>query len=224
MIKVLPAIIPVNKIQLEEEMGKVSSFADFVQIDIADGTFAPVKTWPYNGRDTEYFEQLKTEMAGWPKWEDVNIELHMMVAHPENILEEWIATGISSVVAHIESTPDFQKDIDICISHDIPLGIAIKPSTDISKLENFVSQTDFIQVMGSDNIGRHGVDLENDAVEMIKQLRNKYPQSIIAIDIGVNEDTAENLVEAGANKLISGGAILNSEDPKGVFEFLSSLN
>ncbi len=224
MIKVLPAIIPVNKIQLEEEMGKVSSFADFVQIDIADGTFAPVKTWPYNGRDTEYFEQLKTEMAGWPKWEDVNIELHMMVAHPENILEEWIATGISAVVAHIESTPDFQKVIDICKSHDILLGIAIKPSTDISKLENFVSQTDFIQVMGSDNIGRHGVDLENDAVEMIKQLRNKYSQSIIAIDIGVNEDTAENLVEAGANKLISGGAILNSEDPKGVFEFLSSLN
>ncbi len=224
MIKVLPAIIPVNKIQLEEEMSKISSFADFVQIDIADGTFAPVKTWPYNGRDTEYFEQLKTEMAGWPKWEDVNIELHMMVAHPENILEEWIATGISSVVAHIESTPDFQKVIDICKSHDIPLGIAIKPSTDISKLENFVSQTDFIQVMGSDNIGRHGVDLENDAVEMIKQLRNKYSQSIIAIDIGVNEDTAENLVEAGANKLISGGAILNSEDPKGVFEFLSSLN
>jgi ribulose-phosphate 3-epimerase len=224
MIKVLPAIIPVNKIQLEEEMSKVSSFADFVQIDIADGTFAPVKTWPYNGRDTEYFEQLKTEMAGWPKWEDVNIELHMMVAHPENILEEWIATGITSVVAHIESTENFQKIIDICKLHDISLGIAIKPSTDISKIENFVSQTDFIQVMGSDNIGRHGVELENDAIEIIKQLRNKYPQSIIAIDIGVNEDTAENLVEAGVNKLISGGAILNSEDPKSVFEFLSSLN
>lgn len=223
MIKVLPAIIPVNKIQLEEEIAKISSFSDCVQVDILDGTFAPVKTWPYNGRDEEYFEQLKTQMAGWPKWEDVDIELHMMVAHPENILEEWISTGITSVVAHIESTENFQKVIDICKSHDISLGVAIKPSTDISKLEPFVSQTDFIQVMGSDNIGRHGVELEETAIEKIKELRKLYPERIIAIDIGVNEDTAETLVEAGANKLISGGAILNSEDPASVFDFLTSL-
>ncbi len=223
MTKVLPAIIPVNKIQLEEEIGRVSSFADLIQVDIADGTFAPVKTWPYNGRDEEYFEGLKTEMAGWPKWEDVNIELHMMVAHPENIVEEWITTGISSVVAHIESTEDFQMVIDICKSHEIPIGIAMKPSTDISKLENFVDQVDFIQVMGSDNIGRHGVELEDSAIETIKELRNLYPERIIAIDIGVNEDTAETVVAAGANKLIVGSAILDSTDPAGVFDSLSSL-
>jgi ribulose-phosphate 3-epimerase len=223
MTKVLPAIIPVNKVQLEEEMGKVSSFADFVQIDIADGTFAPVKTWPYNGRDTEYFEQLKTEMAGWPKWEDVNIELHLMVAHPENILEEWISTGISAVVAHIESTENFQKVIDICKSHEITLGIAMKPSTDISKIENFVSQTDFIQVMGSDNLGRHNVPLDSIAVLKIKSLQKLYPERIIAIDIGVTEDTEEMLIEAGVDKIISGGAILNSADPKSVYDSLSSL-
>ncbi len=223
MTKVLPAIIPVNKIQLEEEIQRVFSFANFVQIDIADGTFAPVKTWPYNGRDEQYFEELKNQMAGWPKWEEVNIELHLMVAHPENMLEEWISTGIGAVVAHIESTTDFQKVVDICKSHEMSLGVAIKPSTDISKLEPFVSQVDFIQVMGSENIGRHGVDLEKSAIEMIKELRKKYSESIIAIDIGVNEDTAEILVEAGANKLISGGAILNSENPGEVFDFLTSL-
>lgn len=223
MINVLPATIPVNKSQLEDEVRKFSSFARWIQVDIADGTFAPVKTWPYNGRDTDYFENLKTQMEGWPKWEDIDIELHMMVAHPENMLEEWISTGISTVVAHIESTENFQKVIDICKSHDIPLGIAIKPSTDISRLEPFVSETDFIQVMGSDNIGRHGVELEDEAVSMIKELRNKYPESIIAIDIGVTEENAETLVEAGANKLISGGVILNSEDPVGVFDFLTSL-
>lgn len=223
MTKVLPAIIPVNKIQLEEEISKVSGFADFVQVDIADGTFAPVKTWPYNGRDGEYFEKLKTQEEGWPKWEDVDVELHMMVAHPENILQEWISTGISAVVAHIESTENFQKVIDICKENSMSLGIALKPSTDISKLEPFISQTDFIQVMGSENIGRHGVELEDEAISMIKELRNKYPESIIAIDIGVNEDTAESLVEAGANKLICGSAILNSENPESVFDFLTSL-
>ena len=224
MTKVLPAIIPVNKIQLEEEISKVSGFADFVQVDIADGTFAPVKTWPYNGRDEDYFEQLKTQEAGWPKWEDVDIELHMMVAHPEKVLQEWISTGISSVVAHIEATQDFQKVIDICKENNISVGISLKPSTDIVEIAPFVSQVDFIQVMGSDNIGRHGVELEELAVDKIKELRKLYPERIIAIDIGVNEENAETLVEAGVTKLISGGAILNSVDPASVFDFLSSLS
>lgn len=223
MIKVLPAIIPINKIQLEEEIKKVSSFADLVQVDISDGTFAPVKTWPYNGRDTEYFENLKNQNDGWPKWEDVDIELHLMVSHPENMLNEWISTGISTVVAHIEATTDFQKVIDTCRENSVSVGVAIKPSTDISKIENFVSQVDFIQVMGSDNIGRHGIELENIAVDTIKELRSKFPERIIAIDIGVNEDTAETLVNAGANKLISGSAILNAVDPESVWDFLTSL-
>lgn len=223
MIKVLPAIIPINKQQLGEEIDKVFHFADFVQIDISDGTFAPVKTWPYNNRDVDYFENLKNQEAGWPRWEDVNIELHMMVMNPENIVKDWISTGVSSIVAHVESTDNIKNIIDICRENEVSIGLAIKPSTDISKIENFVSQVDFIQVMGSDNIGRHGVELEEKAISLIKELRKKFPESIIAIDIGVNEGTASNLVLAGANKLISGSAILNSENPEEVFDFLKSF-
>ncbi len=224
MTKVLPAIIPVNKTQLTEEIEKVSHFADLIQVDISDGVFTNTRTWPYNGQDRDYFEKLKTEEEGWPKWEETDVELHLMVRNPETVLEEWIATGVSSIVAHIEATEDFQKVIDICREKNVSVGIAIKPSTDISKIENFVPQVDFIQVMGSDLLGKHGVELEEKSLEMIKSLRMKFGECIIAIDIGVTEDNAETLVDAGVNKLISGGAILNSDNPKEVYEFLESLN
>jgi ribulose-phosphate 3-epimerase len=224
MTKVLPAIIPINKAQLTEEIEKVSHFADLVQVDISDGVFTNTRTWPYNGQDRDYFEKLKTEEEGWPKWEETDVELHLMVRNPETVLEEWIATGVSSIVAHIEATEDFQKVIDICREKNVSVGIAIKPSTDISKIENFVPQVDFIQVMGSDLLGKHGVELEEKSLEMIRSLRMKFGECIIAIDIGVTEENAETLVEAGVNKLISGGAILNSDNPKEVYEFLESLN
>jgi ribulose-phosphate 3-epimerase len=224
MTKVLPAIIPINKEQLTEEIEKVSHFADLVQVDISDGVFTNTRTWPYNGQDREYFEKLKTEEEGWPKWEETDVELHLMVSKPENVLEEWVATGVSSVVAHIEATEDFQKVIDICREKNVSVGVAIKPSTDISKIENFVEQVDFIQVMGSDLLGKHGVELEEKSLEMIKSLRAKFSNSIIAIDIGVTEENAETLVDAGVNKLISGGAILNSDNPKEVYKFLESVN
>jgi ribulose-phosphate 3-epimerase len=224
MTKVLPAIIPVNKTQLTEEIEKVSHFADLVQVDISDGVFTNTRTWPYNGQDRDYFEKLKTEEEGWPKWEETDVELHLMVRNPETVLEEWIATGVSSIVAHIEATEDFQKVIDMCRDKNVSVGIAIKPSTDISKIENFVPQVDFIQVMGSDLLGKHGVELEEKSLEMIRSLRMKFGECIIAIDIGVTEENAETLVEAGVNKLISGGAILNSDNPKEVYEFLESVN
>ncbi len=221
MTKVLPAIIPINKAQLEEEISKVSYFADLVQIDISDGIFTGSKTWPYNSRDVDYFEKLKKEEEGWPKWEETDIELHLMVKNPEEVVGDWISTGVATIVAHIEATEDFQKVIDICKEKNVSVGVAIKPGTDISKIEPFVEQCDFIQVMGSDNLGRHGVELEEVALEKIKLLREKYPEKEIAIDIGVTEENKEDLLAVGVNKLISGGVILNSDNPKEVFEYLS---
>ncbi len=223
MIQVVPAIIPHTKEQLEEEIRKVSKFARLVQIDISDGIFTRVKTWPYNGHDANYFEALKTEEVGWPKWEEVEFEVHLMVKSPENIVLEWIHTAVGAIIAHIEATDDFQKVIDICREYNIHIGIAIKPGTETSLLKPYADQVDFIQCMGSDTLGKHGGELDPKALDQIKILRKLYPESIIAIDIGVNEDSAETLISAGANKLISGGAILGAENPETVYNYLSNL-
>ena len=223
MIKVVPAIIPHNKEQLEGEIKKVSSFANLVQIDISDGIFTGVKTWPYNGRDTDFFEKLRKEEEGWPDWEEVDFEIHLMVRNPEEVVLDWIHTGASVIVIHIESTENIQKIIDICNENFVSVGIAIKPSTDFSLLSKFISEVDFVQVMGSDALGRHGVELDLRVISKIKSLRNENPELVIAIDIGVTDDTAPVLIEAGINKLVSGGEILNADNPEEVYSELSNL-
>ncbi len=224
MIKVVPAIIPHTKEQLEDEIKIVAHFAPLVQIDISDGTFAKTKTWPYNERDVDFFESLTHEETGWPYWEDVDIELHLMVQDPEEKVAEWIKTGATSIVAHIEASTNFQKFIDVCRQSAVAVGVAMKPSTDIALIEPFVPQVDFIQVMGSDLLGHHGLDLDPNAIDQIKVLRNMYPERIIAIDIGVKEDTAETLVDAGANKLVSGSTILDAPSPESFYRVLENLD
>jgi ribulose-phosphate 3-epimerase len=220
MTQVVPAIIPYSKEQLEEEIRKVVKFAPLVQIDISDGVFTPTKTWPYNGRDTEYFDKLRTEEEGWPRWEDLEFEVHLMVRNPEDVLLDWINTGAGAVVCHIEATENFQKIIDVCREHSVAVGIALKPSTDIERIEPFAEQVDFIQMMGSDLLGKHGVTLDQNAVVQIKRLQAKYPERIISIDIGVSEETESTLIAAGVDKFISGGAILNAENPEEVYREL----
>ncbi len=222
MIQVVPAIIAHTKEQIEEEINKVWHFAKLIQIDVSDGIFTPHRTWPYNARDAGFFNDLKGEMVGWPRWEDVDFEIHLMIANPEEVLLDWIHSGAVSIVAHIESTQDFQKVIDICRENNVAIGVAIKPGTDISRIEKFADQVDFIQVMGSDQLGKHGTELEDRAVDVISRLHALYPERIIAIDIGVNEDTRDALVDAGATKLISGGAILDADRPEEVYKELES--
>ncbi|MCX6701804.1 MAG: hypothetical protein NTX96_01245 [Candidatus Zambryskibacteria bacterium] len=223
MIQVIPAIIPYTKEQLEEEIKKVAQFAKVIQIDITDGVFVPTKTWPYNGRDTDFFESLKKEETGWPKWEDVDIEVHLMIKSPEKTVLDWIKTGASTIIAHIEATDNFQEVINLCRENFISVGVAIKPSTDISRLTPFVSNVDFIQCMGNDLLGKHGVELDLKAISQIKELHKLYPERIIAIDIGVNEETAKELISAGVSKFISGGVILEADNPEKEYERLKSF-
>ena len=222
MTQIIPSIIPRNRHDIEDEINLVSPFAKLVQVDICDGVFAGPKTWPYNFIDVEFFDELKREETGWPKWEDMDIEIHLMVQNPEEVCEDWIKTGAVSVVAHIEATKNFQKVIDICHSYNVAIFMAIKPSTNVNILVPFAGQVDGIQVMGSDDIGHHGAELQGKAIEKIKLLKEMYPDKIIAIDIGVSLETKDELVSAGASKLISGSAILEAEDPKKVYEELSS--
>ncbi len=220
MIEVIPAIIPENLEQLETEIKKVSHFAKLVQIDISDGQFTQTKTWPYNGRDKDFFEKLKSQEVGWPEWDNVDIEVHLMVKSPENIIEAWIQSGISSVVFHIEATEVPDQIINICRQHEVAVGAAIKPSTPISLVEPIAEALDFIQVMGSDNLGSHGITLRHESVKMIKEIHAKYPNKKIAIDIGVDEESRDLLVEAGATRLVSGGAILKASNPQRAYEIL----
>ncbi|MFZ2523358.1 MAG: hypothetical protein WAW92_03140 [Minisyncoccia bacterium] len=219
---VVPAIIPISIEGMQEEIKKVSGFATLIQIDISDGIFTPVKTWPYNGVDREYFEKLKTEEEGWPKWDSIDYEVHLMIKNPEEHALEWIHTGVKTIIGHIEATEDFQKLIDICKENDVSVGVAFKPSTPIEKIKPYIDQVDFVQVMGSDKLGEHGTHLENTALDRVKELQAMCPDKIIAIDIGVNEKTRDILVSTGVDKIVSGSYILNSIDPEEEYEDLLS--
>lgn len=218
---VVPAIIPKTREQMEEEIKKVSGFVSLIQIDISDGLFTPFKTWPFNGQDVEYFENLKSETEGLPLWEKIDYEFHLMIQNPEDYVESFIHAGASSIIVQIEAVNNFEKIIEICKENEVSLGVAVKPKTDIEKIKAVADKADFIQVMGSDLLGKHGTVLEDRAVERIKELRALYPEKAIAIDIGVNDDTKVLLIEAGATKLVSGSAIFGYKNPEEAYNNLS---
>lgn len=211
MIEVIPAIIIKNYKQLEDKVSLVKDFVDVVQVDIADGKFVHNTTWPYVGDEGELLS-LVSEEQGLPFWEDVDYEFHLMIEDPEAHIEEWIKVGASRIIVQYESVTKMQEIIDQCKGAQVEIGIAIKPGTDVSVLESYVSQIDCIQCMGNNELGRHGAVLDVSVLEKIKMLKEKYSDMPIAIDIGVHEDTREALVSAGADVLVVGSAIFDAEN------------
>lgn len=221
MTKVVPAIIPNNFIELSEEIKKVKDFCNLVQIDICDGEFAENKTWPYKGDNGEFLKLSNQEMS-LPFWQDIDFEVHLMVNNPEYIIDKWISFGVKSVIFQIESTSHPDDIISLLKQNEVLVGISIKPKTENEKILPILDKVDFLQIMGSNKLGVHNEHLDESAISKIKYFREKFPNLDIAIDIGVNRDTAENLVQSGANKLVSGSSIFEG-NIKENFSFFEGL-
>jgi len=92
------------------------------------------------------------------------------------------------------------------------IGVAINTSTPIDKIFPLISLLDFVQVMGIERIGFQGEEFDERCLEHVKNLRAKYSDLVIAVDGGVDMGTAELLRNAGADRLVSGSAVFDSED------------
>ena len=215
MVEIVPAIIPKSFEDLKEKALKVAPFVKSVQIDIMDGEYAPEPSFPFiDGNKTD----LKENFA---KTTRIGFELDMMVLNPEKYFDAWIEFGIGTFILHLESTDKMQELIDLLREKGKGVAIALKPSTSLEKLEPFMEQIEFVQFMGNDKIGYHGVELDEQVLNRIRDLRERHSNSIISIDIGVNFETAPKLIQAGASKLVSGSTIFNSIDAEEAIRKLS---
>ena len=241
MIEVIPAILPKSYEDLKNEIALVRGVVPVVQVDICDGVFVKSVTWPFLSKakmdDGEFLENnldqhfrgILNEQEGMPFWEDVDFELDLMVRDSVENFDIYIKLGARRIIFHIEAVGDledfrnFLEGIDTYVRDSIEIGLAINPATPLSELLPLVPSLDFVQCMGNDKIGYHGVELDEQIYEKIKTLRKKYPDLPIAVDIGVSEDTVPLLVAAGATKLVAGSAIFNTDDIIGTIEKLKNL-
>ncbi|MBA4319529.1 MAG: hypothetical protein C0412_14095 [Flavobacterium sp.] len=234
MTEVLPAIIPESYEDLNCKMSAVKGIVKLVQVDICDGRFVPSESWPYVGDDEGYFEKITEEEEGFPFWQDMDFEADLMIKNPEVEAEKWIKAGAKALVLHIESSSkilELVKDLRKTYGYsgdslvNIEIGIALNINTPNETLYDFLEQNtqgrmliDFVQFMGIKKIGYQGQEFDEVVLKKISDLRKKYPDVVISVDGAVNFDTYQDLIKAGASKLISGSAIYDSENIKEAIE------
>jgi ribulose-phosphate 3-epimerase len=211
MTTIVPAIIPKKFSDIVFDVERIKDVVEKVQIDICDGVFVKNTTWPYVG-DTGEWPELVSEIIGLPFWEEIDYEFHLMVEHPEAVVRDYINAGASSLVVQVETVTNMKEISDICKASSVNLVVSLKPSTPVATLAQYEGLFDSIQCMGSNALGRHGVNLDETVYEKIRELKKIYSGIPLAIDIGVTNETAPLLVDAGVDVLVAGSAIFESDD------------
>jgi len=221
MVEIIPAIMPKDYEHLDEMMSLFVNVVPIVQLDIMDGKFVPLRTWPYP-KDA-HFDAIVAEEEVMARCEDINFEVDLMIENPELAVPKWVSAGASRIVVHVESMIDFEKIRASVPVGLIELGLAINTVTPLSSIEPYIERIDFVQCMGIARIGFQGESFDERVLENVRMLRAKYPDLPISIDGSVNFDTAKSLVDAGATRLVSGSAILEADDFTQAIEVMRNM-
>ncbi|HJX06286.1 MAG TPA: ribulose-phosphate 3-epimerase [Candidatus Nanoarchaeia archaeon] len=202
IVKIAASILSLDwsdKIVIDQAVMRVSN-ADFIHFDVMDGKFVKDKTF-----DSEFVKSISTGV--------IKKDVHLMTKQPEKLVDKFINAGASMISFHAEATKSPKKLIEKIKSKGVMAGIAINPSTSLTKIDKLLDQVDFVLIM-TVKPGKPGQKLIASAVKKVKSLTKKKPNLIIEVDGGINADTAHEVIEAGADILVAGSYIFNSPDPK----------
>jgi ribulose-phosphate 3-epimerase len=213
--EIIPAILPLDFAELEEKIGLVKDAVKTVQIDVCDGQFTPQPSWPYRKHD-DSFEKIVHEDQGLPGWDKLNFEIDLMANKPEDRVEAWVSAGATRIILHVESKGDVGKAIAM-LKGRVEVGLALNIDTPISEIGNpklgiVEGSVQFIQLMGIDHIGFQGQEFDAKVIDKIKEIKKMCPDYPVSIDGGVSLENGKKLIEAGADRLVIGSAIFESDN------------
>ncbi len=223
MIEIIPAILVDDFDELQDQIELIRLGTKRIQIDICDGQFVHNATWPYRKPDNN-FEMLIREDISLPGWEKIDYEFDLMVNKPEEVVDDWVSVGATRIVLHIESKGNIKLAVEKLLGR-VEVGIALNIDTPVQSINDAMikDQIQFIQLMGIDHIGFQGQEFDAKVIAKISEVKKAFPDMPISIDGGVSLETAQDLIEAGADRLIVGSAIMGAESPLNALEEFQAL-
>ncbi|XP_054385515.2 ribulose-phosphate 3-epimerase-like [Pongo abelii] len=147
---------------------------------------------------------------------------HMMVSKPEQWVKPMAVAGANQYTFHLEATENPGALIKDTRENGMKVGLAIKPGTSVEYLAPWANQIDMALVMTVEP-GFGGQKFMEDMMPKVHWLRTQFPSLDIEVDGRVGSDTVHKCAEAGANMIVSGSAIMRSEDPRSVINLLRNV-
>ena len=214
MIRICPSILNANFDDLPNEILKVARDSDLLHLDVMDNVFVPNFTFDLN-RSLEIIAQSV-----------LPVDVHLMVSEVDAKAIDYATENTASITVHYEACSDPLSTLQSIRSVGKRAGLAIKPQTPISVVEELLNEIDMILVMTVEP-GFGGQSFMESMMPKVEQARKwlrdkKLPDTWIQVDGGISLSTIKRAFEAGADTFVAGSAVYKSEDPAAMIRSLRS--
>ena len=204
MKKILPSILSADFANLERDIKELENIGiDMFHIDVMDGNFVPNISFGF-----PIIEAIR------PKTDKV-FDCHLMIANPENYVEQFCKVGCDMVSFHIEATNHADRLIQVIKANGKKAGIVLNPQTPIESIKYLLPKLDYVLIM-TVNPGFGGQKFIPEMLEKIEELaklrEEKNYNFLIEVDGGINTETSKACRDKGADLLVCGSFLFGASD------------
>lgn len=212
MTVIAPSILSADFAKLGAEVKEVEECgAGYIHIDVMDGHFVPnITIGPLI-------------VSAVRPVTDLTLDVHLMIENPDLYIDSFAEAGADIITVHYEASKHLHRTVQQIKKLGKKAGVALNPATPVEVLTDILEELDMVLIM-TVNPGFGGQKFIEGTLNKIKRLSEMIKQRNLAIDIevdgGINNITAAQVKEAGANVLVAGSYIYNAKNRKEAIQSL----
>ena len=155
------------------------------------------------------------------------MDVHLMITEPIRYIKEFKEAGADLITIHLEACEDVAATIKAIREAGLKVGLSIKPATEAEAIRPYLDQIDMILVMSVEP-GFGGQKFIPESLDKIRALRAMVEEAGVDVDIevdgGIYQANVKEVLDAGANIIVSGSGVFKGDIAKNTREFMEILN
>ncbi len=210
-----PSILSADFKNLGQEIKKTEdNGAKFLHFDVMDGLFVPSISF-----GVPVLKSIRSAT-------DQVIDAHLMIQEPIRYIETFKDAGADYVTVHLEACENVEKTLEKIKECGMKAGLSICPETEVKEIIPYLEMVDLILIMGV-HPGFGGQKLIPETFDRLRQVRQLLNERKLDLDVqvdgGVHLGNVGEILDAGANVIVTGSAVFNGDVEANTRKFMEIL-